>query len=151
MEGGLTHTLLEVLPDDTWQIDGAACDNGTDLLATNGQLFVGAGEIVTCTFTNSVAFVPAPAIDIIKTAANLADTDDPPDGVVNYPEFPKAGDTITYNFFVKNIGDEQAVTGNYPAAYMSTDTSNFENYYGNNQRQYIATPRTIGLALKYNF
>jgi hypothetical protein len=32
-----------------------------------------------------------------------------------------------------------------------TDTSIFENYYGNNQRQYIATPRTIGLALKYNF
>ena len=54
-------------------------------------------------------------------------------------------------FFVKNIGDEQAVTGNYPAAYMSTDTGIFENYYGNNQRQYIATPRTIGLALKYNF
>jgi outer membrane receptor protein involved in Fe transport len=43
-------------------------------------------------------------------------------------------------FFVKNIGDEQAVTGNYPSAYMST-----------NQRDYIATPRTIGLALKYNF
>ena len=54
-------------------------------------------------------------------------------------------------FFVKNIGDEQAVTGNYPAAYMSTDTGTFENYYGNNQREYIATPRTIGVALKYNF
>ena len=54
-------------------------------------------------------------------------------------------------FFVKNIGDEQAVTGNYPSAYMSTDTGTFENYYGNNQREYIATPRTIGLALKYNF
>jgi len=53
--------------------------------------------------------------------------------------------------YVKNIGDEQAVTGNYPAAYMSTDTGTFENYYGNNQRDYIATPRTIGLALKYNF
>ena len=53
--------------------------------------------------------------------------------------------------YIKNIGDEQAVTGNYPAAYMSTDTGVFENYYGNNQRQYIATPRTIGLALKYNF
>ncbi len=32
--------------------------------------------------------------------------------------------------FVKNIGDEQAVTGNYPSAYMSTDTGTFENYYG---------------------
>jgi hypothetical protein len=53
--------------------------------------------------------------------------------------------------FVKNIGDEQAVTGNYPAAYMSSDTNTFENFYGNNQRQYIATPRTIGVALKYFF
>jgi len=55
------------------------------------------------------------------------------------------------SLYVKNIGDEQAVTGNYPAAYMSTDTGTFENYYGNNQRDYIATPRTIGLALKYFF
>ncbi len=62
-----------------------------------------------------------------------------------------SGEAWSATFFVKNIGDEQAVTGNYPAAYMSTDTNNFENYYGNNQRQYIATPRTIGLALKYNF
>ena len=53
--------------------------------------------------------------------------------------------------YIKNIGDEQAVTGNYPATYMSTDTGTFENYYGNNQREYIATPRTIGLVLKYNF
>jgi hypothetical protein len=49
------------------------------------------------------------------------------------------------------IGDEQAITGNYPAAYMSTDTNIFEGYYGNKQRRYIAAPRTIGVALKYNF
>jgi len=53
--------------------------------------------------------------------------------------------------FVKNIGDEQAVTGNYPSPYMSSDTNVFEGFYGNNQRQYIATPRTIGVALKYFF
>ncbi|NQV86747.1 MAG: TonB-dependent receptor [Woeseiaceae bacterium] len=53
--------------------------------------------------------------------------------------------------FFKNLGDDQAVTGNYPSAYMSTDTGTFENYYGNNQRQYIATPRTIGLTISYNF
>ena len=55
------------------------------------------------------------------------------------------------SLYVKNIGNDQAITGNYPSAYMSTDTGTFENYYGNNQRQYLATPRTIGLALKYNF
>jgi len=60
-------------------------------------------------------------------------------------------DNWTASLYVKNLGDDQAVTGSYPAAYMSTDTGTFENYFGNNQRQYLATPRTIGLALKYNF
>jgi len=62
-----------------------------------------------------------------------------------------AGEQWSAALFVKNATNEQAVTGNYPAAYMSTDTGTFENYYGNNQREYIATPRTVGLALKYNF
>jgi outer membrane receptor protein involved in Fe transport len=62
-----------------------------------------------------------------------------------------SGENWSAALYVKNIGDEQAVTGNYPATYMSTDTGTFEYYYGNNQREYIATPRTIGLALKYNF
>jgi iron complex outermembrane receptor protein len=62
-----------------------------------------------------------------------------------------SGESWSAALFIKNLGDEQAITGNYPAAYMSTDTNIFEGYYGNNQRQYIATPRTIGLALKYNF
>lgn len=53
--------------------------------------------------------------------------------------------------YVKNLGDEQAITGNYPSAYMSTDTGIFENYFGNNQRQYLATPRTIGVVLRYDF
>lgn len=60
-------------------------------------------------------------------------------------------DHWTASLYVKNIGNDQAVTGSYPSAYMSTDTGTFENYFGNNQRQYLATPRTIGLALKYNF
>jgi hypothetical protein len=108
VEGDITHALLEVLPDDTWQIDSASCDNGTDLLDANGEqsglLFVGAGEIVTCTFENSVAFVPAPAIDIIKTAVDSAsdthlwnDTDS--DG------YPDAGETIDYEFDVQNTGN----------------------------------------------
>ena len=55
------------------------------------------------------------------------------------------------SLYVKNLGDEQGVTGNYPSAFMSTDTGVFENYYGNNQRQYLATPRTIGVVLRYSF
>ena len=57
----------------------------------------------------------------------------------------------TASLYLKNLTDNQGVTGNYPSAYMSTDTGIFENYYGNNQREYIATPRTIGFAVKYNF
>lgn len=60
-------------------------------------------------------------------------------------------DTWSASLYAKNLGNDQGVTGNYPSAYMSTDTGTFENYFGNNQREYIATPRTIGLALKYNF
>ena len=60
-------------------------------------------------------------------------------------------DNWSASLYVKNLNDDQAVTGNYPSHYMSTDTGIFENYFGNNQREYLATPRTIGLALKYNF
>ena len=60
-------------------------------------------------------------------------------------------DNWAATLYVKNLGDEQGVTGNYPSAYMSTDTAVFENYFGNNQRQYLATPRTIGVALRYDF
>jgi len=60
-------------------------------------------------------------------------------------------DNWSASLYVKNLNDDQAVTGNYPAHYMSIDTGIFENYFGNNQREYLATPRTIGLALKYNF
>ena len=60
-------------------------------------------------------------------------------------------DNWAATLFVKNLGDEQGVTGNYPSAYMSTDTAVFENYFGNNQRQYLATPRTVGVVLRYDF
>jgi len=53
--------------------------------------------------------------------------------------------------YLKNMFDEQGVTGNYPTTYMGTDTGVFENYYGNNQRQYISGPRTVTVGLKYRF
>jgi outer membrane receptor protein involved in Fe transport len=60
-------------------------------------------------------------------------------------------DSWDLSLYVRNLTNEQGVTGSYPAAYMSTDTGVFENYYGNNQRQYITTPRTLGLRLSYRF
>jgi hypothetical protein len=75
VEGDVTHTLLEVLPpDDKWEIVSASCDNGTDLLygdgTQDGLFFVGAGQIVTCTYVNNYKFVPTPAISIVKTAVD---------------------------------------------------------------------------------
>lgn len=55
------------------------------------------------------------------------------------------------SLFAKNITNEEGITGSYPKAYMSTDTGIFENYYGNNQRNYITQPRTFGVSVTYNF
>ena len=55
------------------------------------------------------------------------------------------------SLFAKNITNKEGITGSYPKAYMSTDTGPFENYYGNNQRNYITQPRTLGVSVTYNF
>ncbi len=56
-----------------------------------------------------------------------------------------------WSLHFRNMFDEKGVTGNYPSAYMSTDTGVFENYYGNNQRQYISGPRNIMVGARYRF
>ena len=56
-----------------------------------------------------------------------------------------------FSLYLKNLFDEEGITGNYPATYMSTDTGVFENYYGNNQRQYISGPRTVTAGVRYRF
>jgi iron complex outermembrane receptor protein len=60
-------------------------------------------------------------------------------------------DHWSLSLFAKNIGNEAGITGSYPEAYQATDTGIFENYYGNNQRNYITTPRTIGVSATYRF
>ena len=60
-------------------------------------------------------------------------------------------DQWTMSLYAKNLLNEEGVTGNYPSAYMSNDTGAYEYYFGNNQRQYITQPRTIGLSLGYSF
>jgi outer membrane receptor protein involved in Fe transport len=60
-------------------------------------------------------------------------------------------DHWTFSLYGKNLGNEEGITGSYPEAYMSTDTGPFENYYGNNQRNYISTPRTFGISATYRF
>jgi len=60
-------------------------------------------------------------------------------------------DHWTFSLYGKNLGNEEGITGSYPEAYMSTDTGPFENYFGNNQRNYISTPRTFGISATYRF
>jgi len=52
-------------------------------------------------------------------------------------------------FFVKNIFNEEGVTGKYTEAYGGTDPS--ENFMGNSSKDYISLPRTIGISAKYRF
>lgn len=56
-----------------------------------------------------------------------------------------------FSLYGKNLGNEEGITGSYPEAYMSTDTGPFENFHGNNQRNYISTPRTFGISATYRF
>ncbi|MEX1222213.1 MAG: TonB-dependent receptor [Idiomarina sp.] len=51
--------------------------------------------------------------------------------------------------FIKNIFNEEGVTGVLSEAYMGTDPD--ENFYGNSSKQYISQPRTIGLQFSYDF
>jgi len=60
-------------------------------------------------------------------------------------------DHWNFSLFAKNITNKEGITGSYPKAYMSTDTGPFENYYGNNQRNYITAPRTLGISATYRF
>ena len=60
-------------------------------------------------------------------------------------------DHWAFSLYGKNLGNEDGITGAYPEAYMSTDTGTFENYYGNNQRNYISAPRTFGISATYRF
>ena len=54
-------------------------------------------------------------------------------------------------FYAKNLTDEAASTGSFSRGYWSYDTGEFENWYGNGNRQFIVQPRTFGLKFGYRF
>jgi outer membrane receptor protein involved in Fe transport len=60
--------------------------------------------------------------------------------------------------FVKNIFNDRGVTGEFTPAYMGTNPGfptagnpNAANFYGNDSRQFISLPRTIGASLNYRW
>ncbi|MCC2614671.1 TonB-dependent receptor [Aestuariibacter halophilus] len=52
-------------------------------------------------------------------------------------------------FYVKNVFNDDGVTGLLPEAYMGTDPA--ESFYGNSSKDYITLPRTFGLSATYRF
>lgn len=73
-----------------------------------------------------------------------------------FPSFAIFNASATYTMdkwsltaFVKNIFNEEGVTGEYTQAYMGSYPA--QNYYGNASKDVIALPRTLGLTLKYQF
>ena len=55
------------------------------------------------------------------------------------------------SLYGKNLFNETGTTGVVPFLVAGSNTSPAQNYYGNNSRNYIALPRTIGLVVGYKF
>src|SRR5690606_14789719 len=54
-----------------------------------------------------------------------------------------SNDDWSLSLYVKNLFNEDGVTGTIPEAYMGTDPA--ENFLGNSSKDYISLPRTIGV------
>ncbi len=55
------------------------------------------------------------------------------------------------SLYVKNLFNEDGTTGKATFAQQGSNTSPTQNYYGNNSRDYIALPRTLGASISYSF
>ena len=69
----------------------------TDCTSVDVTTSAGLREEIVCTITNTLNFAPLPAIDLVKSFASNDDADNSND--------ISAGDTLTYNFDVTNIGN----------------------------------------------
>jgi iron complex outermembrane receptor protein len=132
------------------------------LLATSGHRLPGTAEnVVTAALTHSTTF--SGQYNLVSRLSAYYQSDSINSVQDNTLQDTFGGFTIwnasvavqrdnwDVSLYMRNIANEQGVTGSYPSAYMSTDTGVFENYYGNNQRTYITTPRTLGVRVSYNF
>ncbi|MBV2130612.1 TonB-dependent receptor [Arsukibacterium indicum] len=55
----------------------------------------------------------------------------------------------TFSLFVRNLFNEEGVTGTLSEGYMGTAPE--QNFYGNASKDYISQPRTVGLSVSYQF
>ncbi len=58
-------------------------------------------------------------------------------------------DTWQASLFVRNLFNEEGITGVYKEAYMGGDVA--QNYFGSGAKEIITAPRTIGLSARYTF
>lgn len=58
-------------------------------------------------------------------------------------------DRWDFSLWVKNIGDEEGVTGRFTELYMGGDPA--EGYFGNGSKDLISLPRTIGATIGFRF
>jgi outer membrane receptor protein involved in Fe transport len=62
-----------------------------------------------------------------------------------------ARDAWSASVYVKNLFNEEGTTGAFPFLIGGSNTSASQNYFGNNSREFIALPRTIGITVSYRF
>lgn len=60
-------------------------------------------------------------------------------------------DSWSASLFVKNLFNEEGTTGVFPFLVGGSQTAPTQNYFGNNSRDYIALPRTVGMMIGYRF
>ena len=52
---------------------------------------------------------------------------------------------------MKNLFNDEGTTGAFPFLAGGSNTAPSQNYFGNNSRDFIALPRTLGMAITYSF
>jgi outer membrane receptor protein involved in Fe transport len=62
-----------------------------------------------------------------------------------------AKDAWSASVYVKNLFNEEGTTGAFPFLIGGSNTSASQNYFGNNSREFIALPRTIGVTVSFRF
>lgn len=60
-----------------------------------------------------------------------------------------SGDNWNASLYIKNLTNEEGKTGQFSELYMGTDPG--QNYFGNGSKEFLALPRTIGVAFTYRF
>ena len=55
------------------------------------------------------------------------------------------------SLYVKNIFNDSGTTGTFTFLAGGSNTAPSQQFYGSNQREYIALPRTFGMVVTYRF